>query len=205
MKSAATSRRKRGRPLSFDREAALHEAMLLFWRYGYEATSLSQLTAAMGISPPSLYASFGDKKQLFLEAVERYTTGPVTDREIIDSAPTAREAVWGLLEHSARAFTDPDTPAGCLLSSAAMNCSAAASGVQAALAELRRAFEDRLRAKIEHDIRIGLLPRGTDADALSLLYATLILGMSSQARDGIGHARLLAMAGAAMNAWPAGE
>lgn len=179
--------------------------MLLFWRYGYEATSVSQLTAAMGISPPSLYASFGDKKQLFLEAVERYTNGPIRDQEIMDSAATAREAVCKLLEQLAVAFTDPDTPAGCLLSSAATSCSAAASDVQSALAELRRDFEVRLRVRIAHDIQIGLLPRGTDADTLGLLYATLVLGMSAQAREGAGREKLLALANAAMKAWPAEE
>src|SRR3978361_1815132 len=67
------SGRKTGRPLSFDRDAALERAMLVFWRYGYEAASLQELTSAMGITPPSLYSAFGDKEQLFLEAVARYS------------------------------------------------------------------------------------------------------------------------------------
>ena len=72
--------------MGFDREAALHRAMLLFWRHGYEATSVNDLTRAMGITPPSLYAAFGDKKQLFLEAVRRYLSGSVTSESIIDMA-----------------------------------------------------------------------------------------------------------------------
>ena len=81
--------RKTGRPLSFDREAALYQAMLLFWKYGYEATSLSQLTTAMGITPPSLYTAFGDKQRLFLEAIERYTRGPINTAGIMRDAATA--------------------------------------------------------------------------------------------------------------------
>src|ERR1035438_2174233 len=80
------SSRKPGRPLGFDREAALNEAMLLFWRHGFEATSVNDLTKAMGITPPSLYTAFGDKKQLFLEAIQRYLSGPVNSESIIDSA-----------------------------------------------------------------------------------------------------------------------
>ena len=87
-----TPRRKAGRPLSFDRQAALHQAMLLFWQHGYEATSLSGLTAAMGVTPPSIYAAFGDKKRLFLEAVAHYLSGPVTRRPWGSRARTPRRA-----------------------------------------------------------------------------------------------------------------
>src|SRR6478609_6768993 len=93
----------RGRPRSFDREAALERAMLLFWEHGYEATSLSQLTSAMGITPPSLYAAFGDKQALFLEAVDRYIARGGTDTgSLMGDAKTAREAVARFLEISAQ-------------------------------------------------------------------------------------------------------
>lgn len=203
MKSDAPRARRIGRPLSFDREAALHEAMLLFWRHGYEATSLSQLTAAMGISPPSLYAAFGDKKQLFLEAVSRYTAWRLGTADAIEQAPTAREAVWTLLEATAVAFTDPDLPPGCLLVSGATNCSPASGDVQAALADIRLRIEARLRARIQRDVDAGLLPPGTDPGVLAALYITLLQGMSNQARDGATRDTLLGLARAAMNAWPA--
>ncbi len=203
MKYENTRSRRIGRPLSFDREAALHQAMLLFWRHGYEATSLSQLTAAMGISPPSLYAAFGDKKQLFLEAVGRYNAWRMGAAEVIEEAPTAREAVWTMLRATAAAFTDPDLPAGCLLVSGATNCSPGSADVQAALSEIRLNLEGRLRARIQRDVDAGLLPRGTDAGVLAALYMTLIQGMSNQARDGATRDALVALAHAAMNAWPA--
>src|ERR1700712_5218443 len=102
MKTAEqTTRRRTGRPLSFDRAEALQKAMLLFWRHGYESTSLSDLTKGMGITPPSLYAAFGDKKQLFLEAVGQYLSGPMTSARIIDDAATVQDAAWGLLTSAA--------------------------------------------------------------------------------------------------------
>ena len=95
-----------GRPLSFDRDAALEKAMLVFWRHGYEASSLNDLTAAMGITPPSLYAAYGDKRRLFLEAVRRYLrAGGTTPEEFIDKSASARAAAAGLLEGAATAFT----------------------------------------------------------------------------------------------------
>src|ERR1700737_4190586 len=120
-KQESTSRRRTGRPLSFDRDAALHQAMLLFWRHGYEATSLSDLTAAMGVTPPSIYTAFGDKKRLFREAVDRYLSGPVTSESIIAEAASARVAAMSLLKASAIAFTGADTPPGCLLASSAIS------------------------------------------------------------------------------------
>ena len=194
--------RKIGRPLSFDRDAALHQAMLLFWRYGYEATSLAQLTEAMGITPPSLYAAFGDKKRLFLEAVERYVSGPVTSEVIIRDAPSAREAVWTLLQGAAIVLTGTDTPPGCMLTSSATNCSISASDVQAALAAIRLKIEAQVRGRIQSDIDAGALPPQTDATSLASLGMAVIQGMSTQARDGADRSKLLAMAKLSMRAWP---
>ena len=92
--TARAPRRRPGRPPSFDRDAALHAAMLLFWRHGYEATSLRDLTRAMGVTPPSLYAAFGDKKALFRAAVRRYVGEPAAADALVDAAPTARGAAW---------------------------------------------------------------------------------------------------------------
>ena len=201
-KSRPSTRRKTGRPLSFDREAALHQAMLLFWRHGFEATSLSDLTAAMGVTAPSIYAAFGDKKRLFIEAVERYVSGPVTSQSIIDQAATAEEAARGLLQASAVGFTGPDTPPGCLLASSAISCSAAAGDVQRQLAALRLAIEARLTEKIMHGIETGELPRGTDADALAGHVMAVIQGMSTLARDGASRDKLMRVAAAALTGWP---
>jgi AcrR family transcriptional regulator len=195
--------RKKGRPLSFDREAALHQAMLLFWRHGYEATSLNDLTAALGVKPSSIYTVFGDKKRLFLEAVGHYLSGPVTSESIIAQAANACDAARGLLTASATGFTGEDTPAGCLLASSAISCSHAASDVQAKLAEIRRGIETRLRDKITASIEAGLMPAESDAEALAAHTMAVIQGLSTLARDGAPRGKLLRVVDAAMQAWPA--
>ncbi len=199
----APSNRKPGRPLSFDREAALHQAMLLFWRHGYEATSVHDLITAMGITPPSLYTAFGDKKQLFLEAVQRYLSGPVTSTSIIDEAPTAREAAAGLLQAAVIGFTGESTPTGCLLANSAISCSPAAADVQKALAEMRLNIEKSLRHKITHDQAISEREQTIGAEALAGYVMAVIQGMATLARDGATREKLSSVASAALLAWPA--
>ena len=191
-----------GRPLGFDREAALHQAMLLFWRHGYEATSVNDLTRAMGITPPSLYTAFGDKKQLFMNAVKRYLSGAVTSESIIDGAPTAREAAAGLLQAATVGFTGDSTPAGCLLASSAISCSPAAADVQKALAKIRRKIEKRLRQKITRENAARNRKKTVDAEAIAGHIMAVIQGMSTLARDGATRDKLRSVASAAMLAWP---
>lgn len=197
------TRRKPGRPLSFDRDAALQQAMLLFWRQGYEATTLRDLTDAMGVTPPSLYAAFGDKKGLFRAAVGRYLSGPVTSELLIAGADSARDAAWGLLQSSAAAFTGPDTPTGCLLASGAISCSPEAADVQRELAAIRQRTEGLLRDRIVRDIETGEIGDGVDADALAGHVMAVIQGMSTLARDGATRPKLLRIAETAIHAWPA--
>jgi AcrR family transcriptional regulator len=176
--------------------------MQVFWRQGYEATSINDLTEAMDINPPSLYAAFGDKEQLFLAAVERYGCGAGQAAAILSEAPTARAAAERLLERAAHEFTNRSHPPGCMVITAATNCSAESSHVQAALAKRRQSSEANLRARIERGIREGELPAGTDTGALAKFYATVLEGMAIQARDGASRQSLLATAAAAMRAWP---
>ena len=178
--------------------------MLLFWRHGYEATSLSDLTAAMGVTPPSIYAAFGDKKRLFLAAVERYLAGPLTAAQLIAEAPTARAAAKALLEGSVIGFTGETTPPGCLLASAAISCSPDAADVQAALAAIRRNIESRLRARFEAAVAVGELPEGIDAEALAGHIMATIQGLSTLARDGATRDKLLRVAEIALTGWPTG-
>lgn len=176
--------------------------MLVFWQFGYEGASLTVLTDAMGITPPSLYAAFGDKKALFLEAVGRYLAGPFMAEPIIREAATAQDAVAQLLHAAAMGDTQRGKPRGCMLIASAMNCSAEGAEVKEALAAIRSRIEAELRERIQADIDKGLLPEYTSASALASLYMAVTQGMSVQASDGASRNRLLAMADAAMQLWP---
>ena len=195
-------RKKKGRPLSFDREHALHQAMLLFWQHGYESTSLNDLTSALGVPPSSIYTVFKDKKSLFLECVGLYLSGPVSSTLIIAQATTAYDAAAGLLQAAAMGFTGVDTPAGCLLATSAISCSNAASDVQSKLADIRLGIEAQLRDKIEQSVTLGHLSAVAEPDALAAHTMAVIQGLSTLARDGATREKLLKVVKIAMQVWP---
>jgi len=204
MEKARDSVRKRpGRPLSFDRSKALDDALLQFWRTGYETTSVSDLTQAMGITAPSLYTAFGDKEALFLECVERYTNPePKSASQRIAEAPSARQAAQQLLELSAWWFTQSGKPLGCLVASAASSGSEASHRVRTALRRVRQDSLKALRQRVERDIRNGHLPKTTSPEALATMTIAIVQGMSTLARDGASRDVLLEIARTAMKAWP---
>ncbi len=195
--------RKTGRPLSFDRDVVLHKAMLQFWAHGYETTSISDLTAVMGVTAPSIYTAFGDKKHLFLEAVKRYAGEPLQAVQIIDAAPTAWAAALDLLTSAAVGYTGCDTPHGCLLASAVASCSAGAADVQTAIAGIRGRIETRLQVKIADAVSMGEVSTGADPAILAATIMAVIQGMAILARDGATREKLQAVAGATMAGWPA--
>ncbi|MBC7476934.1 MAG: TetR/AcrR family transcriptional regulator [Pseudorhodobacter sp.] len=187
--------RKSGRPLSFERQTALQKAMLTFWQHGYETTSVNDLTQVMGITAPSLYAAFGDKKRLFLEAMRLYAQPPDALQAQLDAAPTARFAAQQMLTAAAQGFTGDTTPPGCLLASATASGSTGAAEVQAEVAAIRSDIINRLTRRIARD-------RVPNAAALAAMVVALIQGMSVLARDGMPRDSLLALAGCALAGWP---
>ena len=195
--------RPRGRPLSFDRTAALDKAMHVFWERGYEAASIADLTAAMGITPPSLYTAFGDKEHLFLDAIEAYGRGPggFGARALAEEA-TARGAIQRLLDEAAAQLTEDCHPAGCMLVTSTTNCSVAAEHVQAVLSRLRAAFVKSMQDRIQRGVDEGELSPATDAGALAGFYATVYQGMAMQAKDGATGASLQTSVDLAMRSWP---
>jgi AcrR family transcriptional regulator len=201
-KVSAAPRRKTGRPLSFDRDVALEKAMLTFWQHGYETTSIVDLTTAMGVTAPSLYTAFGDKRRLFLEAANRYAGDPEAMAQAINSAPSAYDAARNMLTTAAISYTGAATPKGCLLASATASCSAASTDVQNAIADIRRSICGLLQARINRDIASRALPTKTDAAALAGLVMVVAQGMSTLARDGTPRAALLAIVEAALQGWP---
>jgi AcrR family transcriptional regulator len=179
------------RPRSFDRDAALQKAMLAFWENGYAQTSISDLTKAMGIAPPSLYAAFGDKRRLFDEAVARYqnTPGMIVADEL--AAASAREGVKAMLYAGAQHYTDGSHPRGCLIVT------------EPSLTRYREISGAAIRERIQQGVDAGELPASTGVDALATFYGVVVGGMSAYARDGATREDLLAIADTAMAAWPA--
>ena len=193
---------ERGRPRAFDRSFALARAMELFWAKGYDNTSMNDLTAAMGINSPSLYAAFGSKEALFREAVQLYgrTESPEIWQAITEAA-TARDAVAGFLHTTADAFTKPGKPAGCLVVLGALHASDTNAGVCQALRDLRAENVTTLRERLDLAVAAGELPSGLDSASVAAFYVTVQQGMSIQARDGAGREMLHAIADGAMAAW----
>ncbi|MGO4332460.1 TetR/AcrR family transcriptional regulator [Cupriavidus sp. 2TAF22] len=192
----------RGRPRQFDRETALGQALSLFWRYGYESTSIATLTEAMSITAPSLYAAFGSKEQLFYEAVERYaqTHGALLYGPL-EAGGSARDAVHGLLRGAAALFSAKGNPAGCFLMSGTSH-SADCAYIEDTLRQRRREKEQAMQARIEAGIAQGELAADADAAALARFFNAVMQGMSMQARDGATRIALEQMAEMAMQAWP---
>ncbi|MER7153278.1 TetR/AcrR family transcriptional regulator [Streptomyces lydicus] len=200
---ATKETKQRGRPRSFDRETALEQAVRSFWEQGYEATSISDLTRAMGISAPSLYAAFGDKRALFDEVVAEYGRlyGGFISRAVAEE-PTARRGVERALREAAAEYTAPGRPRGCLVISAALNISPASAEVAASLREMRRSNLREIASAVRADVAAGELPVDTDADALADYVGAVIQGISQQARDGAERTALEAVVELAMRAWP---
>ena len=191
-----------GRPRTFDIEETLDRALHVFWRKGYEGTTLPDLTEAMGINRPSLYAAFGSKEGLFRRALDRYAeqTGCLMGEALKE--PSARAAVERLLRATADALTDPKNPRGCLAVQGALSCGEAAEPIRQELNARRAAVEVALRERFERAKAEGDLPPGSDAADLARYVATVIQGMSVQAAGGSSRDELQNVITTALRAWP---
>lgn len=195
----------RGRPRSFDPDKALGLALRVFWRKGYEGASLSDLTKAMGINRPSLYAAFGDKQALFRKVLDRYASGPVSYvREAMD-APTARGVAERLLIGTAERVCDPRNPAGCLLVQGALVTGDTADSVRREVNSRRRAGQIALQQRLRRAKRERDLPLDSDPAVLARYLMTVTNGMSVQAAGGATGKDLRKVAETALRAWPGYE
>jgi len=193
----------RGRPRSFDKNRALDAALRVFWEKGYEGASLSDLTEAMGINRPSLYAAFGDKEALFRQVLERYEHGPVAYIAEALGEPLARRGVEKMLYGTVAALTRPHSPHGCLLVQGALACGDESSAMRKELATRRSAGELALRRRLKKAKDDGELPATADPADLARFYMAVMHGMSVQAAGGATRAALESVVGTALRAWPA--
>lgn len=195
---------ERGRPRSFDRTAALERAMQVFWEKGYEGASLADLTAAMGINPPSLYAAFGCKEALYLEVMELYSRTIGTEIwSALETVPNAKEAVDGFLLATAKAYSQPDQPHGCLIALGGLHSGEVTKPICDALCRHRADNIVKLRQRLERAVAEGELPASIDPEAIATFYATVQNGMSILARDGGDYKALKHVADGAMAAFDA--
>ena len=192
-----------GRPRCFCPDKALDRALEVFWKKGFDGTSLTDLTEAMGINRPSLYAAYGNKESLFKKAIERYQQAVAIVFCEAAKQPTARSYVEYLLKTSAESGTRPDRPRGCFLQQAATGTCGDHAALGKTVAEGKAVPVTALRHRFDHALSSGELPAGTDVDALARYFATVMQGMSAQAANGATADELRRVIGVAMQAWPA--
>jgi AcrR family transcriptional regulator len=193
---------KRGRPREFDEACALEAAMKVFWQKGYEGASLPDLTKAMGINRPSLYAAFGDKNSLFRKCVDRYVAGPAGFWKPALEAPTAREVVEKLFTGEVSSLSNPHNPRGCFAVQAALACGDDADCARKDLADRRAMGETALRKRFERAMDEGDLPKSVDAADLSRFITAVMYGLAVQAGSGATRAQLRRTADIALRSFP---
>lgn len=203
MSSAKPATKPRGRPLAFNQDKALEAALNVFWSRGYEGTSMAELTEALGINKPSIYAAFGNKEALFRQALARYVAGPAAFVTAVKKQATARQVVESFLREAVDFFTNKDTPNGCLIVQAALTCGQSSSVIQQELMAYRKHFEAGFAERFEQAKVDGDLPQQVDSKQLAKYIATLHQGMSVQSSSGATREELLAVVEIALRNWPA--
>jgi AcrR family transcriptional regulator len=179
-----------GRPRSFDTDPALDRALQVFWRKGYEGATLSDLTKAVGVNRPSLYAAFGDKEALFRKALDRYLNGPAAYTQEALKEPTAHAVIERLLQGAADLNTAPRNPGGCLMVQGALACGEAGDSIRQELVACRAAGEATLRRRFQRAKSEGDLPATVNPADLARYVATIVYGMAVQAAGGASRDKL---------------
>ena len=196
------TKRALGRPRCFETGKALDAAMKVFWCKGYEGASLSDLTRAMGINRPSLYAAFGDKESLFRKVLDRYDSGPAAYVQEALNQLTARAAIEKLMEGAADVATASGNPRGCLFVQGALACGDKADGIRNDLILRRDAGEKAVRLRLKRAQAEGDLPHDANTADLARYVVTVIQGIAVQAASGAARPELRRVIQTALRAWP---
>jgi AcrR family transcriptional regulator len=196
---------ERGRPRSFDIDTVLDQATEVFWRQGFQGASLADLTAATGLSKPSLYAAFGDKEALYLRCLQRYADRAIEQtNEMLEREPDARRAVEGLMRATVDLQCAAGQPGGCLIVTGSADCGhpSLPATIEQALRKASGATRQRIEQRLLKAECAGELPPGTDAKRLAALFGAVLAGMAVMAKAGQPRQRLEEAVDAAMMVWP---
>ena len=191
-----------GRPRQFDMDEALDQALHVFWEKGYEGASMPDLTKAMGINRPSIYAAFGNKEELFRAALDRYTEKASACAQEQLNETTARKSIERFMRGVVENSVNPKHPRGCLLVQGALACGEEAEPIRKELASRRGNLEIILRKRLERGKKEGDLVKTADAVGLARFFATLIQGIAVQTAGGATRKELEAIVQTAFQAWP---
>lgn len=193
---------QRGRPRNFDKAEALDAALKLFWKHGYEGTSMAMLTESIGVNVASLYAAFGNKESLFVQCVERYSelNGDLYHESL--KKKTARDVARSILEKEVELVTRRGTPDGCLMIQGALTTSPDAERVRQMMVQMRAMAERWMANRFRQAVVEGDLPSDADPAALACYLMTLNSGLAVQAKSGVGKKQLFKVVELAMRGWP---
>jgi AcrR family transcriptional regulator len=195
--------KQRGRPPSFNHDEALEKALNVFWLYGYEGTSMAELTEALGMNKPSIYAAFGNKEELFRKVLAKYLAGPVAFVAEAINQPTAQKVIEKFLFGAVESLTNPNTPRGCMVVQGALTCGAGSAQIQQELIIHRQGYENALKQRFDLAIAQAELPPQTNSAALAKYLATVHQGLSVQATSGATKAELTEVVNIAIQNWSA--
>jgi AcrR family transcriptional regulator len=176
--------------------------MRVFWRKGYQATTLADLTKAMAINRPSLYAAFGNKRALFLKVLDHFADGPTTFMKESLAEQSSREVVRHMLEAAVAMATAPRNPPGCLWVKGALSSQDRMDSFRLEFFRQRTEGEERLRRRLEEAVATGDLPADADATALARYVEGVRFGMAVQAATGASRNELMLVVATVLRTWP---
>lgn len=193
----------RGRPREFDRQQALCKALEVFWSLGFEQTTICALASAMEISSPSIYCAFGNKADLFVEALVHYRKTfwqPVFER--YTQEPDIYKGTHDLFAQSAHILLSPNAPCGCLTVMTAMSPPRGEDKIAISVSQMRMETKKMFRERLKTAIKSGQIPADSNIPAISGALVNFFEGLSLQARGDICLSELLEIAAMATNLLP---